>query len=104
DIGPRPTSGPCGFGCAASGWWLQRVEPLLGAVYVLTRSCLLVLVHPRRRARANDVADAVGLAEREVAVADVELVAVEGANGRAGRPIALLVVLAAWARAPQHAL
>ena len=49
------------------------------------------------------MADAVGLAEREVAVADVELIAVEGANGRAGRPVALLVVLAAVARAAEAA-
>src|SRR5919204_472187 len=73
---------------------LQGIEPLLGAVDVLAGPRKPVLLDLRAPARADHLADAEGLAERETAVADVELVAVERADGRPGGAVALGVVLA----------
>src|SRR4029078_11014532 len=103
DTGPRRPFALCGFACGASGRRLQRVKPLLRAIDVLARAGLPVFVDSRRGAGAVDMAHAVGLAEGQAAVADVELVAVKGANGRTGGPVLLLVVLASVATADKAA-
>src|SRR6266508_134659 len=84
-----------------SGGRLDRVEPGLDAVDVLARERVRPLLDLRARARALDLADRVRLAEVELAVADRVRVPVERAHRRAGGPVALVVVLAAVARAAE---
>ena len=64
---------------------LHRVEPALGPVDVLARAGERVLVDLRVGARAVDMRDAERAEQHEVAVVDLELVAVERANRRARR-------------------
>src|SRR5919109_1078290 len=71
---------------------LEGVEPLLRPVDMLAGSGEGVLGDPRLRALSVHVADAVRPLEKESSVADRVFVAVEGANRRAGRAVALVVV------------
>src|SRR5580765_6061072 len=87
----------------SSGWSplvgrLQRVEPGLGAVRVLAGAVQVDLLDLGGLAGALDLDDAVEVAEHQAPFDDVELVAVEAANRRAGDAVALLVVRAAVAR------
>src|SRR5882724_5908923 len=80
---------------------VERVEDLLDAVDVLARPDLFVLVDLRLRARAFDVRDRIRAEQHETAVVDLEGVTIERTRRRAGRAIALRVVLAAVARAAE---
>src|SRR5881227_1117274 len=91
----------CRVGHLARG--LQWIEPLLDPVDVLAGPGEAVLLDLRAGAGADHLGDAVRLAEHQAAAADVELVAIEGADRRAGRPVAFLVVLAAVAGAAEAA-
>src|SRR6266508_6064243 len=77
---------------------LQRIEELLHAVDMLAGPGELVPVDQGVLSLPLHVRHAVRLAEDEVAVDHLELVAVERANGWAGNAVALDVVLAAVAR------
>src|SRR4051812_18263463 len=75
--------------------WVERIEDLLDAVEVLARPDLFVLVDLRLRTRALHVGDGVRAQQDEAAVPDLEGVTVERMRRRAGRAIALRVVLPA---------
>src|SRR4029079_2588520 len=77
------------------------IEPALDAVDVHARVRLVVLHDPRARTHALNGSDAEQAAEDEVAVLDRELVPVERADGRARATVALGVVEATVARAPE---
>src|SRR5580765_5827993 len=79
----------------------NRIEPPLDTVDVHAGVRLVVLHDPRARAHALNGSDAEQAAEDEVPVLDRELVPVERADGRAGAAVALGVVEAAVARAPE---
>jgi hypothetical protein len=80
---------------------LERVEDRLRAVHVDARVDPVVRVDDRVRAIAVDLSDGVRLAEDEPAVEDREAIAVERADRRAGRAVALGAVLAAVAGAAE---
>src|SRR6266516_4941476 len=84
-------------------WRLQGVEDLLPAVHVLSRPGELVLVDAGVLALADDLRDAVGLQEPEMAVLDLVVVAVEATHGRARSPVPFGVVLTAVARTAEAA-
>src|SRR4029079_3004775 len=79
----------------------NRIEPPLDTVDVHAGVRFVVLHDPRARAHALNGSDAEQAAEDEVPVLDRELVPVERADGRAGAAVALGVVEAAVARAPE---
>src|SRR5712691_11771093 len=78
---------------------VERIEDLLDAVDVLARADLFVLVDLCLRAGAVDVRDGVRAEQYQAAVVDLEGVAVERTHRRAGRAVALRVVLTAVAGA-----
>src|SRR3954453_319578 len=80
---------------------VDGIEDLLDPVDVLTRADELVLVDLRLRAGPVDLRDRVLAQQNQPALPDVELVAVEGADRRAGGAVPFGVVLAAVARAPE---
>src|SRR5881227_926521 len=80
---------------------LDRVQPRLEAVDGLARVGEIGRVDARARALALDVRDGERLPDEQVPVDDAERVAVEAANRRAGRAVALRVVLAAVAGAAE---
>ena len=80
---------------------LPRIEQALDAVDVLARSGKRVARDLRGGAGSFDVRDAVRPEQHEIAVADLELVAVERAHGRAGGAVSLGVVLTAVAGAAE---
>src|ERR671936_2664887 len=82
-------------------WWLERIEPLLGAVHVLAGPRELVLVDLRLRARARDVRDGVGAEQHQAPFPDLEVETVERADRRPRGAVALRVVLTAVTRAPE---
>src|SRR5205807_9231460 len=94
-----------GLRCAAGSPSVVRrgegIEPLLGAVDVLARAGQLVLVDLRLAAGADDVRDGVRAEQQQMAVLDLELIAIERTHGRAGGAVALRVVLAAVTRAAE---
>src|SRR5712691_11802237 len=80
---------------------LDRVEPGFRSRDVLAGTCEAIPLDAGVLALARDLRDAVRLRKDEPPVDDLVLVAVERAHGRAGRPVALLVVLAAVAGAAE---
>src|SRR6266478_9072951 len=82
-------------------WRVERVEDLLDPVDVLAGADCFVLVDLRLPACAVDLRHRVRAEEDDAAVVDLEVVAVEGAYGRACGAVALRVVLAAVARAAE---
>ena len=78
---------------------LDGIEQLLGAVDVLARAGLLVLVDLGLAPVPSTCETEYVLSRIEAAVVDLERVAVERADRRAGGPVPLGVVLAAVARA-----
>ena len=92
----------CGLASSSpSAGRLDRVEPGLDPVNVLTGAGERILVDLRVRSGPVDLGDREGLAEEQAAVVDPELVAVERADRRPRGAVALGVVLAAVARAAE---
>src|SRR4051794_7518037 len=75
--------------------WVEGIQDLLDAVHVLTGAGELVLVDLRLGTGALDLRHRIRAQQDEASVLDLEVVAVESADRRPGRAVALGVVLAA---------